>query len=101
MERLAADPPSSLDGIPVVSVTDFRRGAEERPRYLPAASLVEMDLGERGRVLARPSGTEPKLKIYVDVTAAVASGEEPGRMEGELRATADRLAAATVSVLDL
>jgi phosphomannomutase len=101
MERLAADPPASLDGIPVVSVTDFRRGAEERPRYLPAASLVEMDLGERGRVLARPSGTEPKLKIYVDVTAAVASGEEPGRMEGELRATADRLAAATVSVLDL
>ncbi len=101
MERLAAAPPSSLDGIPVVAVTDYRQGAEDRPRYLPAATLVEMDLGERGRVLARPSGTEPKLKIYVDATAPVPSGEAPSRMEPELKATADRLAASTVAALGL
>jgi phosphomannomutase len=60
-----------------------------------------MDLGERGRVLARPSGTEPKLKIYVDATAPVPSGEAPSRMEPELKATADRLAASTVAALGL
>jgi len=101
MERLAASPPTSLDGVPVATVTDFRQGAEARPRYLPSASLVELDLGEQGRVLARPSGTEPKLKIYVDVTAPVDAGRAPQEMETELTSTADRLAAATVAALGL
>jgi len=101
MERLAAAPPTSLDGFPVVATTDFRSGAEKRPRYLPAASLVELDLGERGRVLARPSGTEPKLKIYVDLTSPVDPAEAPREMEPELAGTADRLAAATVAALGL
>ena len=51
----------------VTVVTDYREGADERPRYLAATPLVELSLGEAGRVLIRPSGTEPKLKIYVDL----------------------------------
>ena len=67
MERIGASPPTELNGIAVASVTDFRKGAEERPRYLGATPLVALDLGDRGRALVRPSGTEPKLKIYVDL----------------------------------
>ena len=50
-------------------MTDYRVGAENRPRYMAATPLVELDLGPRGRALVRPSGTEPKLKIYVDLVA--------------------------------
>jgi phosphomannomutase len=69
MDRLRAETPRSIDGVQVVSVRDFLEGAEDRPRYLPASNLLEFHLGERGRILVRPSGTEPKLKIYVDLAA--------------------------------
>jgi len=68
MALLRAEPPSTVGDIEVVSVVDFSIGADERPSYLGSTNLIELDLGEMGRVLARPSGTEPKLKIYVDLT---------------------------------
>ena len=67
MALLAERTPDSLGGLPVVGVTDYRLGAEDRPRYLAATPLVELSLGDAGRALIRPSGTEPKLKIYVDL----------------------------------
>jgi phosphomannomutase len=70
MASLRSEPPSSIGGIPVESVVDFAIGADVRPSYLGATNLIEIDLGEMGRVLARPSGTEPKLKIYVDLTTS-------------------------------
>lgn len=69
MTRLRTSPPTSVAGAAVESVVDFSVGEDRRPRYLGATNLIELDLGEMGRVLARPSGTEPKLKIYVDLTA--------------------------------
>jgi phosphoglucomutase len=68
MDALRNDPPAELGGYPVIGVTDFLVDAELRPRYLGATNLIELDLGESGRVLARPSGTEPKLKVYVDLS---------------------------------
>jgi phosphomannomutase len=67
MALLAERTPDTLSGLPVVGVTDYRLGAEGRPRYLAATPLVELSLGDAGRALIRPSGTEPKLKIYVDL----------------------------------
>ncbi len=75
MARLRSEPPSSIAGLEVDSVVDYSVGAADRPRYLGATNLIELDLGDMGRVLARPSGTEPKLKVYVDlVTAFPADG---------------------------
>lgn len=68
MAALRSSPPTEIGGHPVVAVTDFREGAASRPRYLGSTNLIELDLGEVGRVLARPSGTEPKLKVYTDLT---------------------------------
>jgi phosphomannomutase len=101
MDRLAASPPASLADLPILGSTDYRRGAEARPRYLPATSLVELDLGERGRVLARPSGTEPKLKVYVDLTSPLAADDEAGSVATDLEDTANRLATETVKALGL
>jgi phosphomannomutase len=72
MERLAAAPPQDLGGTPVAAVTDYSRRAESRPSWLPTTSLVELLLADGSRARARPSGTEPKLKIYVDVRAEAA-----------------------------
>ena len=67
MVRLADHHPDSLAGIDVTAVNDYRTGAETRPRWLGATALVEFVLGDSGRALIRPSGTEPKIKIYVDL----------------------------------
>ena len=56
------------------AVTDYRTGQESRPRWLPNTSLVALEL-DGGRVLVRPSGTEPKLKIYVDLRADFDAGD--------------------------
>jgi phosphomannomutase len=87
MERIGAAPPSTLAGIEVAEVTDYRVGAEDRPRYLAATPLVALDLRARGRALVRPSGTEPKLKIYVDLVAD--RDEEVDAAEQELALTAE------------
>jgi len=66
IRRLVDEPPVSLAGIQIERVVDYMRGAEQRPWYLGRAELVELCLEAGARVLFRPSGTEPKLKIYVD-----------------------------------
>jgi len=67
MAALRDSPPEAVASRPVVKTVDFLAGAEDRPRYLGASNLIELDFGVSGRMLARPSGTEPKLKIYVDL----------------------------------
>ncbi len=79
MDALRGSPPAELAGFPVVGTRDFSVDADSRPRYLGATNLIELDLGESGRVLARPSGTEPKLKVYVDLSGPFPpSGDWPG-----------------------
>jgi phosphomannomutase len=72
MARLGSEPPSAIGGAAVRAVTDYRVGAERRPAWLGEHDLVAFTLDE-GRVMIRPSGTEPKCKIYVDVHVAVAA----------------------------
>jgi len=75
MKQLEVSTPDSLGGLAVTGVVDYRTGAEKRPRWLGATPLVALDLKEQARVLIRPSGTEPKLKIYVDLRAAIDGGD--------------------------
>ncbi len=92
VERIASDPPNALGGLEVTKVVDYRQGAEERPPWLGAQSLVELELGSSGRVLTRPSGTEPKLKIYVDTTEPVAAADGVHRQREEALTKAERIA---------
>ncbi|WKZ82643.1 MAG: 5-formyltetrahydrofolate cyclo-ligase [Acidimicrobiia bacterium] len=101
MSRLAADPPDSVAGRSVVSVTDYSRGQEDRPRWLPATSLVALDLEGGSRVLARPSGTEPKLKFYADLRFDVASATDARARRPSARREAERLAASLAEVMGL
>jgi phosphomannomutase len=98
MLRLAEQPPSEVGGYAVAAVTDYMVGAELRPHYLGATPLVALDLGSYGRVLIRPSGTEPKLKVYVDLVAP-AGADEPMDVERRLLGTAAELGRAVVDGL--
>jgi phosphomannomutase len=95
VDRAASHPPTALAGAAVTSTQDFRVGEASRPFWLPASPLVALQLGERGRALLRPSGTEPKLKIYVDLRrdapeGGVADAEEA--LGAEATAIAQELA---------
>ena len=76
MRRLRERPPAELAGLKITSAEDLTRGTETLPptdglRY----HLAGKDTVRSARVIVRPSGTEPKLKCYlevvVDVPAAV------------------------------
>jgi len=66
MARLRAAPPATLGGAPVTAVADLALGAGD----LPPADVLTYRL-EGARVVVRPSGTEPKLKVYLEVVAPV------------------------------
>jgi phosphomannomutase len=87
VQRLAEEPPGMVGDIPVVSMVDYRVGTEARPPWLGRQDLVELSLGEQGRILVRPSGTEPKLKIYVDLRETLRDEPETQRVALGDRAT--------------
>jgi phosphomannomutase len=64
VDRWRREPPTSLGGLAVSDVIDLAAGSASLP---PTDALV-LRLGGRGRVVLRPSGTEPKLKAYLEVT---------------------------------
>jgi phosphomannomutase len=98
MDRASNAPPARVLDAAVTRVTDYRTGGERRPRWLENTTLLELQLGELGRLLVRPSGTEPKLKIYVDLMRPV-EHDDVWRKEAALRAEASALADALVAEL--
>ena len=61
---LVAEPPTRLGELTVTGVEDLARGW----RSLAPTAGVRLALGGLGRVVVRPSGTEPKLKAYLELT---------------------------------
>jgi phosphomannomutase len=93
MARLRATAPAELAGQPVIAVTDLTGGTWE----LPSADLLSYQLAG-ARVVIRPSGTEPKIKAYLEVVEPVGNG-----LLSDARRTAsarmDRLREATEQLL--
>ncbi|MGM9558405.1 MAG: phospho-sugar mutase [Oscillospiraceae bacterium] len=76
MDELRANPPKDVAGFAVTAVADFRAGVktdlatgEKSPTNLPSENMVLLQLAENGRVILRPSGTEPKCKFYYTACA--------------------------------
>jgi phosphomannomutase len=67
MRRLREQPPTRLAGLPVTNAEDLTRGTDR----LPPTDGLRYTL-EGARVIVRPSGTEPKLKCYLEVVVPVA-----------------------------
>jgi phosphomannomutase len=67
MARLRAQPQTSLAGHQVIAMDDLEQGVDG----LPPTDGLRFTLPD-GRVVIRPSGTEPKLKAYLQVVVPVA-----------------------------
>ena len=63
------DRPTALGGRRLAEVRDLRDGGD-----LPPADAVIWDFDDRTRVVFRPSGTEPKLKIYLELIGQAQAG---------------------------
>ena len=72
MARLRAEPPSDVGGIRVERIDDLARGVDG----LPPSDVLRIRLEGGARVMVRPSGTEPKLKVYIDAAATDGSVAE-------------------------
>ena len=100
MSRLRAAPPKSIGDHVVGATSDFE--AQTRTASdgsvtrltLPPSNVMVFELEGGSRIIARPSGTEPKVKFYFDVREAVAEGEAVETAEARANATEQRLAAA-------
>ena len=91
MAGLRAGPPTELGGQPVLDVTDLGRGGP----LPPSDVLIFRLLGSR--LVVRPSGTEPKLKCYLEVVEPVAeAGLAAARRRAAVRMAPLRAAAATL-----
>ena len=74
MDALRASPPRELAGAAVTAVHDLSGGTE----HLPPADVVVLELyGAEARVIVRPSGTEPKMKVYAEAVVE-STGEDGG-----------------------
>jgi phosphomannomutase len=72
MARLRAAPPTEIGGIAVDAIEDFIDGFDR----FEANDILRYRLADGSRVIVRPSGTEPKLKVYVDAASTEGSAEE-------------------------
>jgi phosphomannomutase len=70
MERLRATPPTTLGGLSVEGIDDLSEGSAG----LPPTEGLRYQLADRARIIVRPSGTEPKLKCYLEVVVPVDPG---------------------------
>jgi phosphomannomutase len=93
MERLRTMPPSTLGGRAVEQVDDLALGIGG----LPPTEGLRYWLADNARVIVRPSGTEPKIKCYLEVVIDAADGDVDAARTvaaGHLDAIKDDLAAA-------
>ena len=96
MQRLRDSAPTELGGVKVERADDLAAGSAE----LPPTDGLRYYLSDGSRVIVRPSGTEPKLKVYLEVVVPVAGAdglaaareEAAGRL-GRLRAAMAELTA--------
>ena len=90
MQGLRQSPPADIAGDTVVSRTDYKtslrvQGDKEEPISLPPSDVLEFALANGSTIIVRPSGTEPKIKLYYSLVAET---------EPAVQALADRYQAA-------
>ncbi|MDE0493328.1 MAG: deoxyribose-phosphate aldolase [Acidimicrobiaceae bacterium] len=91
MAALREAPPAGLAGAAVTAVHDLAAGSGDLP---PADAVVLEVSGREARVIVRPSGTEPKMKVYAEAVVAPPTGDGdvpwlgPARVEARTRMAA-------------
>ena len=105
MDALRGARPAAIGGHTVFAISDY----EAQQRYaledktttalvLPPSNVLTFELEGGSRIIARPSGTEPKAKFYFDVREVVAVGEAIATAEARAQAAMKQLADAFVEL---
>ena len=104
MAALRADPPHTIAELSVTKVTDWLDPGAPHPADLVELELAPATAGSshhhpeaQVRICIRPSGTEPKAKIYLE--AAALNPEDIPRERHRLQAILDAIAAEVVALL--
>lgn len=78
MESLRSQPPTTVGKRAVETIVDLQQGTD-----LPPTDGLVLTLAGQGRIIVRPSGTEPKIKAYLQVVVEVGSSIEDARETAE------------------
>jgi len=89
MSRLRKSPPADLGGVRVTRTDDLAHGSAA----LPPTDGLRYLMADQSRVIVRPSGTEPKLKVYLEAIVAVGASADLAAARSEAADRLGRLAA--------
>lgn len=92
MDSLRNDPPKAIAGDPVIGFTDY---LNDDTGLIPS-NVLEFRMESGAKLIARPSGTEPKLKLYLSVKGT--SEENAIQLIDEMTKDANELLASRVSL---
>jgi phosphoglucomutase len=86
MDQLRTAAPQQIAGLAVESVKDYEDAAATG---LPSANVLEFHLEKGAKFMVRPSGTEPKIKVYLSTVADSEAAAQ--KLCAELKAAADEM----------
>ena len=94
MKDLRENPPKELCGMRVTAVRDYLKGTRTadgkvEPTGLPKSDVLYFELEKGNWVCVRPSGTEPKIKLYVNTNASDKADAE--KLNADLRVASEAL----------
>jgi len=94
MAGLRSNPPAEICGMKVTAVRDYKTGLRTangvaEPTGLPTSDVLYFELENGNWVCVRPSGTEPKIKLYVNTNAADKATAE--QLNADLRVASEAL----------
>jgi phosphomannomutase len=105
MEKVRAARPTKLGSHAVLAMLDLMRGerivsgGKVEKLAFPPGDVLALELEGHHRVMLRPSGTEPKIKFYVDVRVDMKDGERVDQARARGAALIEELAAALEAIV--
>jgi len=106
MAALRKNPPQTIGASPVIRALDAASGEEKvrgerRPSGLPTSDLLAFQSEDGARLTVRPSGTEPKIKFYLELVGRAAKREDVAPARARLEAAGRGLKNALMQELKL